>query len=90
MLGRHPKLPASSPNHNAFDVGSYQAQLQATIAELQDIVDTHVTQSAEHQKRLYDRHSKTRLFHEGDPVWVSIPTTGKLGGKVGCQEHQNS
>ena len=78
MFGRHPKLPASSPNCNAFDVGSYQAQLQATMAELQDIVDTHVTQSAEHQKGLYDRHSKTRLFHEGDPVWLSIPTAGKL------------
>ena len=35
---------------NAFDVGSYQAQLQATMAELQDFVGAHVTQSAEHQK----------------------------------------
>ena len=78
MFGRHPKLPASSLNCNAFDVGSYQAQLQAMMAELQDIVDTHVTQSAEHQKELYDRHSKTRLFHEGDPDWLSIPTAGKL------------
>ena len=82
MFGRYPKLPASSPNCNAFDVGSYQAQLQATIAEFQDIVDTHVTQSAEHQKGLYDRHSKTRLFYEDDPVWLSIPTAGKLDPRL--------
>ena len=72
MIGRHPKLPASSPNCNTFDVVSYQAQLQATMAELQNIVDAHVTQSAEHQKGLYDRHYKTRLFHEGDPFGLSL------------------
>ena len=48
------------------------------MAELQDIVDAHVAQSAEHQKGLYDRHSKTRLFHEVDPVWLSVPTAEKL------------
>ena len=51
------------------------------MAELQDIVDAHVTQSAEHQKELYDRHSKIRLFHEGDPVCLSVPTAGKLDPK---------
>ena len=34
------------------------------------------------KKGLYDRHSKTKLFHEDDPVWLSVPTAGKLDPRM--------
>jgi len=62
----------------AFDSGSYQAQLQAKLAELRDFVESQATQAASKQKCTYDQHSTSRSFRAGDPVWLSIPTAGKL------------
>ena len=42
---------------SAFDLGSYQAQLQAQYAELRDFVESHATQAANKQKFNYDQHS---------------------------------
>jgi len=77
MFGRPPQITdLSIPT--AFDSGSYQAQLQAKLAELQDFVESQATQAASKQKCTYDQHSTSRSFRAGDPVWLSIPTAGKL------------
>jgi len=60
----------------AFDSGSYQAQLQAKLAELQDFVESQATQAASKQKCTYDQYSTSCSFCAGDPVW--LPTAGKL------------
>ena len=77
MFGRSPQISdLSTPT--AFDSASYQTQLQAKLAELQDFVECHTTQAASKQKATYDKHSTSRLFRVGDTVWLSIPTAGKL------------
>ena len=62
----------------AFDPYIYSAKVQAKLAELQDFVHTNVTQAARNQKLHYDQHASTPSFKEGEPVWLSIPTAGKL------------
>jgi len=61
-----------------YDTLSYPAQLQAKLSELQDLVHSNLTQSAHSQKCHYDQHAKEHTFIPGDPVWLSIPTAGKL------------
>ena len=63
---------------NAFDPTSYQAYLQAKLAEIHDFVETNLIEAAQRQKAQFDKHSKECSFGVSDPVWVSIPTTGKL------------
>lgn len=77
MYGRTPQLTAFSEPH-AFDPTSYQAYLQTKLAEIRDFVETNLTEAATRQKAQFDKHSKERSFMVGDPVWVSIPTAGKL------------
>ncbi len=79
MFGRQPapnlaELSAVS----AFDPTSYQALLRAKLAELQDLVELNLVEAAFHQKVTYDQHSLGRSFKIGDPVWLSVPTAGKL------------
>ena len=57
---------------------SYPAHLQARLAELQDFVHINLTQAAHLQKSNYDNHNMESIFIPGDPVWLSIPTGGKL------------
>ena len=80
MFGRASKHNAS-PTELSFDPSSYQAQLQAKLAALQDFVEAHMVEKATAQKTSYDDHSKQRTFKVGDPVWLSQPTAGKLDPK---------
>ena len=64
--------------HKICLVWPYSAELQAKLAHLQDLVHTNLASAAQKQKFHYDKHSKTI---PGDPVWLSIPTSGKLQPK---------
>ena len=77
MYGRHPQPNTITPARG-YEAISYQAVLQAKMAELQDLVEAHVAESAHRQKVNYDRHSEERHFKAGDRVWLSVPTAGKL------------
>ena len=63
---------------NEFDSLSYPAHLQAKHAELRDFVEANLAEAAHHQKSVYDQHTSSRSFSAGDPVWLSVPTAGKL------------
>ena len=77
MFGRQPKPSEFSPPQ-AFEPASYQAHLQAKLAALRDLVEANATEAAATQKGSYDRLSQKRVFRQGDPVWLSLPTAGKL------------
>ena len=79
MFGRVPSQHTSS--ELSFDPGSYQAQLQAKLAALQDFVEAHIVERAAAQKVMYDDHCKQSSFEVGEPVWLSQPTAGKLDPK---------
>ena len=78
MFGRPPKHFCDFSSSHSFDPGTYQAQLEAKLADLRDFVEANVTQAAHSQKDYYDRHSMQHSFKEGDPIWLSVPTAGKL------------
>jgi len=80
IFGRSSK-PDSSSLQPSFDPSSYQAQLRAKLATLQDFVETHMVEKASAQKTLYDIHSTKRSFKAGDLVWLSQPTAGKLDSR---------
>ena len=66
------------PTTTAYDPSSYQSQLHAKLAKLHDFVKTNHAEAA-HLQRSSDVHrTQARLFSVGDPVWLSIPTAGKL------------
>eukprot|EP00731_Ephydatia_muelleri_P010889 Em0005g1475a len=77
MYGRHHQSNMLTPPRG-YEATSYQAVLQAKMAELQDLVEAHIAESASRQKVDYDRHSAERQFKSGDLVWLSVPTAGKL------------
>ena len=74
MFGRCAHKPPL-PSKVAHDVTSYQHQLRS---QLMDFVETHNTQASSQQKQYFDKHTLARTFAVGDPVWLSIPTAGKL------------
>ena len=77
MFGRcahKPPLPTTC----SYDVTSYQDQLRAKLAHFYDFVELNNVQACGHQKCNFDRSTQTRTFSVGDPVWLSIPTAGKL------------
>ena len=80
MFGRQPQH-TNIATPVAFDSRSYQAHLQAKLAEFRDLVESNMTQAANRQKVTYDHHSTSRTFKKGDTVWLSIPTAGKLMGR---------
>ena len=47
MFGRAPK-PHSFPSELSFDPSSYQSQLRAKLAALQDFVETHMVEKVTH------------------------------------------
>ena len=51
------------------------------MAELKNFVESNQTTAAAKQKRAYDKSSTQRSFKINDPVWLSIPTAGKLDPK---------
>ena len=77
MFGRASKQDTLFPQLS-FQPSSYQAQIQAKLAELQDMVEAHLVDAARAQKSSYDTHSSLRSFQPGDLVWLSVPTAGKL------------
>ena len=80
MFGR-PSQSSPFCQPTAFDPNTYSAQLQAKLASLQDFVHTNISASAQQQKIHYDKHSHVHSFVAGAPVWLSIPTRGKLQPK---------
>ena len=79
MFGRQCTLNmAELSDVTAFDPASYQAQLHARLAELQNLVELNIAEAAREQKTAYDWHSAPHSFMVGDPVWLSVPTAGKL------------
>ena len=80
MFGRQPSLPAVT-QCNSFDATSYADHICAKLAELRDLVEANTVEAAEKQKLMYDLHTKSRSFKEGDPVWLPVPTAGKLQPK---------
>ena len=77
LYGRQP-APCQLPTQLGYDLICYPAHLQARLAELQDFVHKNLTQTAHLQKSNYDNHTMESTFIPGDPVWLSIPTAGKL------------
>ena len=63
---------------NAFDSSTYPGHLTAKLAELRDFVESELAAAGHNYKTNYDKHIRTRSFVSGDPVWLSIPTAGKL------------
>ena len=77
MFGRQPNMP-TVVSQNSFDSLSYPDHIRATFAELQDLVETNLAAAADHQKLAYDQQTTPRTFSEGKPVWLSVPTAGRL------------
>ena len=79
MFGRAPSK-AQFPPLTAFEPGSYSAHLNAKLSELRKFVQEALKDSAKAQKEQYDLHSavEERPLRKGDPVWLSVPTAGKL------------
>jgi len=80
VYGRDP--PAlQGTTQSAYDSLSYPAVVQAKLAELQDFVHANLAQAASNQKAAYDQHTSSASFKQGEPVWLSVPTAGKLEPK---------
>ena len=77
MFGRCARKPPLS-SRVAHDVTSYQHHLQDKLSQLMDFIEVHNTQASSQQKQYFDQHTLARSFLVGDPVWLSIPTAGKL------------
>ena len=77
LYGTQP-APCQLATQLGYDLLSYPAHLQAKLAELQDSVHTNLIQAAHLQKLNYENHTMESTFIPGDPVWLSIPTAGKL------------
>ena len=77
MFGRQGHKPPL-PSTTAHDVLSYQCQLCAKLAQLADFIESHNVQASTQQKHYFDQHTRISSFTVGDPVWLSIPTAGKL------------
>ena len=67
MMGRDAVLQSlpSMTNSSAQDPTSYDSNLRVKMAELRDMVESHI-QEAKRQKEHYNKHTKSREFCEGD------------------------
>ena len=82
MFGRQPLTAITGLEPVVgYDPSSYTSILQAKMAELKDFVESKLTSAAAEQKRAYDKSSTQRSLKINDPVWLSIPTAGKLDPK---------
>ena len=77
MYGRRPSSLLFSPP-TAFTASNYYGHIRNKLAQLQDFVQNNLAAAASQQKSAYDYHTCSRQFAVGDPVWLSIPTAGKL------------
>ena len=80
LYGRNPS-PCPMATQLGYDQQSYPAQIQAKLAELQDFVHTNISRAACSQKFHYDQRTKQPTFAAGNPVWLSVPTAGKLDAR---------
>ena len=80
MFGRCAHKPPLN-TRSAHDVTSYQDQLRAKLAYLYDFVEVNNVEASDHQKHQFNKNARSRTFIQGDPVWLSIPTAGKLDPK---------
>ena len=79
MFGKEPHNILMSDASPSFDTHSYSFHVTRKLAELFEFVDSNLTEAATRQKGGYDTSAKKRpQFTEGDHVWLSIPTSGKL------------
>ena len=79
MFGRSPSGTHQVPPLTGFEPECYSAHLNAKLTELRKFVQESIEDAAQSQKEQYDlRSTKERILHKGDPVWLSIPTAGKL------------
>eukprot|EP00731_Ephydatia_muelleri_P035391 Em0119g4a len=85
LMGREPVLPITpslgGDEMKGHDPHSYEHTLQVRLAELRDLVECHIAQEAQRQKKSYDSSTKCRTFNVGDAVWLHVPTAGKLEAK---------
>ena len=85
LIGREPVLPITpslgGDEMKGHDPHSYEHTLQVRLAELRDLVECHIAQEAQRQKKSYDSSTKCRTFNVGDAVWLHVPTAGKLEAK---------
>ncbi|KAL5466932.1 hypothetical protein EMCRGX_G031095 [Ephydatia muelleri] len=85
LMGRKPVLPITpslgGDEMKGHDPHSYEHTLQVRLAELRDLVECHIAQEAQRQKKSYDSSTKCRTFNVGDAVWLHVPTAGKLEAK---------
>ena len=63
MFGRS-ATHADLPELLAFEPMSCQADVRKRLAEFYELVETHHTQAAQHQKSNYNRHTQARKFAE--------------------------
>ena len=77
LYGRPPQQ-ASFEQMHFFDTNSHHHHLQAKLAEMHDLVQPNLLESASRQRDHYNKHSQTRKLTVGDYIWLSIPTAKKL------------
>ena len=80
MFGRCAHKP-SLTTKTGYDVTSYKHQLLDKLSQMYDFVEVHNVQASNKQKQYFDEHTSLRNFKQGDPVWLSIPTAGKLDAR---------
>ena len=78
MYGKQPVRDTLNFPSTANALGEYGKTLHAKLAELSAHVEVHMAEAAEEQRQQYNKHSEERFFKVDDPVWLSIPTAGKL------------
>lgn len=79
MFGRSSSGAHQFPSLTGFEPECYSAHLNAKLSELRKFVQETIGDAAKAQKEQYDlRSTEERILHKGDPVWLSIPTAGKL------------
>ena len=64
IMGRDPVLPSlpSMTNSSTEDPTSYDSNLRVKMAELRDMVESHIVQEAKRQKEHYDTVPKVGSF----------------------------
>ena len=62
MMGRDPVLQSlpSMTNSSAQDPTLYDCNLRVKMAQLRDMVESHIVQEAKRQKEHDDKHTKSR------------------------------
>jgi len=77
LYGRDP--PAlQGVSQLAYDSLSYLAIIQAKLAELQDFVHANIAEAA---SNAFNQYTSVASFKQGEPLWLSVPTAGKLEPK---------